>query len=158
MEDRSEDVIRVVWWAVRPPPVLLDARGSPETGVLSEDMKSMFPSHLPNDVLVRELRSLAQRHREATARLVAFLAEMDTRRLYLGEGFPSLFQYCRQVLRLSESEAYSRIEAARAALRKRPAPNLALPVPPAAPAPAVVGDARDERLRPPAPPALPRLP
>jgi hypothetical protein len=47
--------------------------------------------------------------------LIALLAEMDTRRLYLAEGFSSLFVYCTQCLRLSEHAAYGRIEAARAA-------------------------------------------
>jgi hypothetical protein len=42
---------------------------------------------------------------------------MDARRLYLGQGFSSLFTYCTQVLRLSEHAAYGRIEAARAARR-----------------------------------------
>jgi hypothetical protein len=41
--------------------------------------------------------------------------ELDTRRLYLGEGCSSLFTYCTQVLHLSEHAAYNRIETARAA-------------------------------------------
>ncbi len=53
------------------------------------------------------------------SRLVALLAELDARRLYLGEGCSSLFTYCTQVLRLSEHAAYGRIEAARVA-RKFP--------------------------------------
>ena len=40
---------------------------------------------------------------------------MDARRLHLGAGFSSLFAYCCEVLRLSESAAYKRIEVARAA-------------------------------------------
>jgi hypothetical protein len=42
---------------------------------------------------------------------------LDTRKLYLGEGYSSLFIYCTQRLRLSESAAYCRITAARAARR-----------------------------------------
>ena len=62
--------------------------------------------------------SLARSEREATADLIAHLAELDARRLYLGAGgFSSLFSYCTDVLRLSEAEAYNRIEAARAARR-----------------------------------------
>ena len=45
------------------------------------------------------------------------LAELDERRLYLGEGYSSLFTYCTQALHLSEHAAYGRIEAARAARR-----------------------------------------
>ena len=50
-------------------------------------------------------------------RLIAALAEIDTRRLYLGQGCSSLFVYCTRVLHLSEHAAYGRIEAARAARR-----------------------------------------
>src|SRR5438045_1839770 len=59
----------------------------------------------------------SRRAREATARLIAALAEVDARRLYLGEGCSSLFTYCTQVLHLSEHAAYGRIEAARAVRR-----------------------------------------
>ncbi len=55
--------------------------------------------------------------RQATALLIAHLAELDARRLYLAEGHSSLFTYCTQVLCLSEHAAYGRIEAARAARR-----------------------------------------
>jgi hypothetical protein len=51
----------------------------------------------------------------ATGELLGLLAEVDTTRLYLGEGCSSLFAYCTQVLHLSEHAAYHRIEAARAA-------------------------------------------
>jgi len=69
--------------------------------------------------LLAEVKGLAERERLATARLIAALAELDARRLYLGEGCSSLFTYCTQVLRLSEHAAYGRIEAARA-LRRFP--------------------------------------
>ena len=59
----------------------------------------------------------ASLERSATAGLLALLAELDSRKLYLGEGCSSLFTYCTQVLHLSEPAAYSRITAARAARR-----------------------------------------
>ena len=55
--------------------------------------------------------------RRATAELIALLAELDSRKLYLGEGFSSLFTYCRYRLHLSEFAAYGRIEAARVVRR-----------------------------------------
>lgn len=55
--------------------------------------------------------------RRATARLLAALGEFDSRRLFLGQGFNSLFAYCVGRLHLSERAAYSRIEAARLARR-----------------------------------------
>jgi hypothetical protein len=53
--------------------------------------------------------------RRTTAQLLALLAEVDSRRLYLGEGCSSLFTYCTRVLHFSEHAAYHRIETARAA-------------------------------------------
>jgi hypothetical protein len=48
---------------------------------------------------------------------VAHLAELDTRDVFLREGYASLFVYCLDALGLSEWEAYNRIEVARAARR-----------------------------------------
>ena len=73
--------------------------------------------HLTDDELVARVKGLAGRERGATALLVAHLAELDTRDVHLRAGFSSLFAYCRAELALSEAEAYSRIEVARAARR-----------------------------------------
>ncbi len=73
------------------------------------------PVHdLTDDQLLHDLKRAADTERKATARLVALLAEMDVRRLYLAQGYSSLFGYCTRSLRLSEHAAYGRIEAARA--------------------------------------------
>jgi hypothetical protein len=72
---------------------------------------------MSDEELIAEVKRLAGCERDATARLVTHLAELDARRLYLGAGFPSLFAYCTTALRLSENEAYNRIEAARTARR-----------------------------------------
>ena len=71
-------------------------------------------SHLSDSELLTAVRVAADRERDATVRLIALLAQLDVRRLYLGEGCSSLFTYCSQVLHLSEHAAYGRIEAARA--------------------------------------------
>jgi hypothetical protein len=81
------------------------------------NMKIDIPSHLSNSELVAAVKSLAGREREATTLLIAHLAELDRRRLYLGAGFPSMFAYCTEVLLLSEAASYNRIEVARAARR-----------------------------------------
>src|SRR3970040_1026893 len=73
--------------------------------------------HLSNHELVARVKHLAEREREATASLIAHLAELDERRLYLAEGCSSLFTYCTQILHLSEHAAYGRIETARAVRR-----------------------------------------
>src|SRR5262245_30458223 len=83
-------------------------------------MKPLLPYLAPLDdqALLAELPRLARSERSATVELVARLAELDERRLYLSAGFPSLFAYCTSVLKLRENEAYNRIEAARAVLRQ----------------------------------------
>jgi hypothetical protein len=80
------------------------------------NIETPFKSLADRD-LIAEVKRLAQAERSATAALVASLAEMDVRRLYLGESCSSLFTYCTQVLHLSEHAAYGRIEAARAVRR-----------------------------------------
>ena len=74
-------------------------------------------SQLSDPELLTEVKIAAARECDATVRLIALLAQLDERRLYLGEGCSSLFTYCTQVLHLSEHAAYGRIEAARAARR-----------------------------------------
>lgn len=74
---------------------------------------------LTDQELLKQVSVLARQEREATAALVAHLAVLDERRLYLGEGCPSLFIYCVRILHLSENAAYRRVEAARV-VRKFP--------------------------------------
>src|SRR5690349_20400130 len=74
-----------------------------------------LPAGLTDDALTLELARLAAREREATATFIAHLGEFAARRLYEGAGYPSMFAYCRAVLRLSEDAAYNRIKAAWAA-------------------------------------------
>src|SRR6266571_6737428 len=78
-------------------------------------MKIDIPVELSDDDLEARLKALARGEQEGTALLVAHLAEFDARRLYLGPGFSSLFNYCCEVLHLSEPATYNRIQVARAA-------------------------------------------
>jgi hypothetical protein len=82
-------------------------------------MRTPSPSliRLSDHDLIAALARLSRCERSATADLIAHLAELDARRLYRGLGYSSLFVYCTAALRLSEHEAYNRIEAARAARR-----------------------------------------
>src|SRR5262245_48825285 len=77
----------------------------------------VFRPDLSDRELLTAVQQAATNERAATADLVAMLADVDGRRLYVGEGCASLFTYCTQVLHLSEHAAYGRIEAARAAQR-----------------------------------------
>jgi hypothetical protein len=74
-------------------------------------------TRLSDDDLVARLKGLVSRDHDLTAQIVAHLAELDTRDVFLREGYGSLFVYCRDALGLSEWEAYNRIEVARAARR-----------------------------------------
>jgi hypothetical protein len=72
---------------------------------------------LSNADLVTEIARRASIERHATAAMIRVLIEFDRRRLYLGEGYSSLFAYCTEVLHYSEHAAFNRIEVARAAAR-----------------------------------------
>jgi hypothetical protein len=69
---------------------------------------------IPDDELLRRLVALIGQCRRVEVDVVAHIAEVDERRLYAREAFPSMFVYCTDVLHLSEQEAYLRISAARA--------------------------------------------
>ena len=75
------------------------------------------PKRLTDDELIGQVATLAGAAREATAALVGHLVELEARGLHLAQGFRSLYGYCRHVLHLSDHEAYTRMEAAHAALR-----------------------------------------
>lgn len=70
--------------------------------------------------LIDEVKRLVATERRATAVVIGSLMEFDARKLHLGEGYPSLFAYCTQVLHYAEHAALNRIEVARAA-RQLPA-------------------------------------
>jgi hypothetical protein len=74
---------------------------------------------LSNAELLARLQWLAESERGATVEMVAHLVELEGRKIYLAEGYGSLFAYCTGALRLSEHVAYNCLEAARAA-RKFP--------------------------------------
>src|SRR5438093_8805485 len=78
-------------------------------------MRAYTLSHLGDHELLRDLAALVANDRTTTAALLAHLAEVDARRLYLPAGYPSMYVYCLEELRLSEDAAYKRIQAARAA-------------------------------------------
>jgi hypothetical protein len=69
---------------------------------------------LSDDDLLRRLAEILTDSRRVEKDLVAHIAEVDGRRLYAREAFPSMFAYCTEALHLSESEAYLRIAVARA--------------------------------------------
>ena len=74
-------------------------------------------THLADHVLLRDLATLVAQDRTTTAAMLAHLAEVDARKLFLPKGYSSMFDFCVNDLRFSEESAYKRIQAARVAQR-----------------------------------------
>src|ERR687898_120416 len=74
-------------------------------------------AHLPDPDLLAHLAALVAADQQTTAALLAHLAEVDARALYLPAACASMHVYCVRVLHLSEDAAYKRIRAARVARR-----------------------------------------
>ena len=72
---------------------------------------------LSNDELLLGLESLVGSQRQLLARLIAYLREVEERRLHLELAYSSMFEFCTRKLRMSEGEAFRRITAARLAKR-----------------------------------------
>jgi hypothetical protein len=67
--------------------------------------------------VLEKVRDLVGRSNAMTAELLVYLAEVEERRLYLGEATSSLFAWCVERLHMSEDVAANRIRAARAVRR-----------------------------------------
>src|SRR5829696_2539826 len=81
-------------------------------------MKSAYSlTHLSDQALLADLAVLVTADRQTTAALLAHIAEVDARRLYLPAACSSMHVYCMRVLHLAEDAALKRIRAARAARR-----------------------------------------
>src|SRR5689334_24403753 len=78
-------------------------------------MRQYSLTHLSDAALLKDLGTLVAQDRATTASLLAHIAEVDARKLYLPAGYPSMHAYCVDELRLSEDAAFIRIRAARAA-------------------------------------------
>ena len=76
-------------------------------------MQSYSLTHLTDAVLLRDLSAIAARDRVMTATLLAHIAEVDARRLYVPAGHPSMHAFCVEHLRYSDDAAFRRIRAAR---------------------------------------------
>jgi hypothetical protein len=69
---------------------------------------SDLPTHLTDAELMESIPALVGDERAAMARLLARLAEVEARRLYVPAGYDSLYAYCHEGLGYSEDEAYNR--------------------------------------------------
>src|SRR5690349_17490660 len=80
-------------------------------------MDSYALTHVTDEELLADLGALVATDRRTTAALLAHLAEVDARALYLPAACASMHVYCVRVLRLADEVAFKRIRAARAARR-----------------------------------------
>jgi hypothetical protein len=70
-------------------------------------------SRLSDSQLIKRLDALVQKERETTLDVIRHIIEFDRRKLYLGIGYSSLYDYCTLHLGMSESAAMRRIKTAR---------------------------------------------
>jgi hypothetical protein len=80
-------------------------------------MRTYSLTHLGDRELLRDLATLVAQDRQTTALVLAHIAEVDARKLYLPAAYPSMHAYCVKELRLSEDAAFRRITVARVARR-----------------------------------------
>ncbi len=80
-----------------------------ETRVLTRSL-----THIGDQELLNGLAALAACDRKLTAVMLAHIAEVEARRLYVPAGYASMHAYCVGQLKFSEEVAYKRIQAARA--------------------------------------------
>jgi hypothetical protein len=73
----------------------------------------MHLSAKQNDTLVSELKSLVHEERKIGLEIVHYLKEVDSRAIYLEQGFPTLFEWAISVLGYSTGSAHRRIQAMR---------------------------------------------
>ena len=64
---------------------------------------------LSNDELLAGVHALALQGRVVLARLLAYLGEVEERRLDLRSAYSSLFDFCLRRLGMSDDEAYRRV-------------------------------------------------
>ncbi len=80
-------------------------------------MSTYSLTHLSDQILLDGLSALLADDRQTAAALLAYIAEVDARKLYLPAACPSMHAYCVRVLHLAEDAAYKRITVARTARR-----------------------------------------
>jgi hypothetical protein len=89
---------------------------SGSTGVsrLSDSTRQLRAiSGLSDRELLSRVKDLVSRERAVTLEILVHLIEVERRRLHLGLGYASMFDYCTRHLGYSSSAASRRIQAAR---------------------------------------------
>jgi hypothetical protein len=98
------------------PSALSPRSGLPVAGGLVKDSeRAPSPSlrSLSDRVLLSRVKDLVSRERAVTLEILVHLIEVERRRLHLGLGFASMFDYCTRHLGYASSSAARRIQTAR---------------------------------------------
>ena len=69
--------------------------------------------NLSDQSVMTGIKTAVETEKKSTARVLEYLAVVDKRRLWVKEGYSSLFDFCVRYLKYSEGESYRRIQAAR---------------------------------------------
>ena len=80
-------------------------------------METSSLQRLGKQELLRDFSALVEQDRRDTATMLAYVGEIDRRKLYLEHACPSMFAFCTKRFRMSEAIAAKRIRAGRAACR-----------------------------------------
>ncbi|MBI1860274.1 MAG: hypothetical protein HYR96_05080, partial [Deltaproteobacteria bacterium] len=68
---------------------------------------------LCDETLLVETKAAALKEKIQTSRVLDYLVEVDRRRLWLKEGYASVYDFCIRYLGYSEGETHRRIQACR---------------------------------------------
>lgn len=79
----------------------------------SHAYNSTVNASLTNENIVHQLKQLVDEERKIAAQVIAYLHEVDARKLHLELGYPSLYEFCTRELGYSEGSAHRRISAMR---------------------------------------------
>jgi hypothetical protein len=60
-------------------------------------IKKNSPAALSDSQIINYLDSLVQKERQTTLEILRHLIELDRRKLYLGRGYASLYEYCTRI-------------------------------------------------------------
>ena len=71
--------------------------------------------NLNKEILLRDFTALVDKDRRDTATMLAYIGEIDRRKLYLEHACPSMFAFCTKRFGMSEAIAHKRIRGGRAA-------------------------------------------
>ena len=113
IEDASEDLWRRTRYAIKPSDMMVLS--------FKENVQMTSPlADLSDAQLLDSLKGLVARGRAGAAQVLVHLAEVEHRQLHLAAAYASMHAYTTRHLGFSDSEAYDRVHAARAA-RKVPA-------------------------------------